>query len=129
MQPFAQALARLPEVKEREGREGRLSSSGRRAGVACCFSTGPRTSPAPARSREALVSLREGLVLAPEVMAGGEVVPAPHLHVRGRVTPLVLMRARAVRSSGGEPGRRAGRPRQRGEGVWLAPGWRRGGCC
>lgn len=75
VQPLAQALARLPEVKS--GRDG-FSSSGRPVGVACCFSTGPRTSsPPPARSREVLASLREGLALAPEVMAGGEVVPAP----------------------------------------------------
>lgn len=103
VQPLAQALARLPEVKS--GRDG-FSSSGRRVVVACCFSTGPRTSSAPARSREVLASLREGLALAPEVMAGGEVVPAPHLRLRGRVTPLIPRRERAVRSSGCERGRR-----------------------
>lgn len=72
----------------------------------------------PREEQGRLVSLREGLILAPEVMAGGEVIPAPHLHVRGRVTPLILLRRREL--SGPRAACEVRRPRQWGKGVFLS---------
>lgn len=51
-------------------------------------------------------------------MAGGEVVPAPHLHISGRVTPLILLREREL--SGPRAACDVRRPCQWGKGVLLS---------
>lgn len=51
-------------------------------------------------------------------MAGGEVVPAPYLHSRGRVTPLILLRKREL--SGPRAACEVRRPCPWGKGIFLS---------
>lgn len=115
-QSFALASARrLPEVKSgRDTPSVLVGWAG--VGGARCFSRGLRTLYAPLRAREALALVGEGLVLAPEVVAGECPCPPPPLASRRSGNAPHPAEEKGARTVFERPGVPSAIPAQGGEG-------------